>query len=99
MSQNPDPHDCCGPTDAVKPLAVETALRRILDLTEPLHGQERVAVRAALGRVLAADVHASVDVPPYTNSAMDGYALRGADLDLAASDGLRLVGESFAGHP
>jgi len=99
MSQNHDPHDCCGPADAVKPLAVEAALQRILDLTEPLHGQERVAVRAALGRVLAADVHASVDVPPYTNSAMDGYALRGADLDLAASDGLRLVGESFAGHP
>ncbi|RLA38108.1 MAG: molybdopterin molybdenumtransferase MoeA [Gammaproteobacteria bacterium] len=99
MNHKTDPHDCCGPDDDVKPLSVDQALQRIVGLVEPLAGQERVATRAALGRVLASDVNAVVDVPPYTNSAMDGFALRGDDLDLAASDGLRLIGESFAGHP
>jgi len=98
MNHKTDPHDCCGPDDDVKPLSVDQALQRIVELVEPLAGQERVATRAALGRVLASDVNAVVDVPPYTNSAMDGFALRGDDLDVAASDGLRLVGESFAGH-
>ena len=99
MSTAYDPHDCnVPPPGSTKPLSVDEALARILELTAPLDGRERVAIRAGLGRVLAADVHASVDVPPYTNSAMDGYALRGADLDLAEAQGLRLVGESFAGH-
>jgi molybdopterin molybdotransferase len=100
MSTTPDPHDCNTPAPgSARPLSVDQALERILALTAPVDGQERVAVRAALGRVLAEDVCAAVDVPPYTNSAMDGYALRGADLDAAAGDGLRLVGDSFAGHP
>ena len=49
----------------------------------------------ALGRVLAEDLHASIDLPPFDNSAMDGFALRGADLADGAR--LRLVGERFAG--
>jgi molybdopterin molybdotransferase len=47
------------------------------------------------GRLLAADVTTPVDVPAFTNSAMDGYALRGAD----APGELRVVGESAAGLP
>ncbi len=94
-----DPHDCNVPSDGKKLLSVDEALARINLLTEPLAGEERVAIRAALGRVLARDVAAAVDVPPYTNSAMDGYALRGADLESASRDGLELVGDAFAGHP
>jgi molybdopterin molybdotransferase len=60
-------------------------------------GVERVAVRAALGRVLAEDVQARADVPPHANSAMDGYAVRAADAVAGAS--LRVVGEIAAGHP
>ncbi len=99
MTSKPDPHDCNVPADGSRLMSVDEALERITALTEPVSGEERVAVRSALGRVLARDVTASVDVPPYTNSAMDGYALRGADLDAMAGDGLRLVGDSFAGHP
>lgn len=58
---------------------------------------ERVALARAHGRVLAQDLAAVLDQPGFDNSAMDGFALRHADL---ASDGetvLRLVGEQFAG--
>ena len=99
MSIKTDPHDCNVPADGSRLMSVDEALARIEALTSPLVGEERVAIRSALGRVLARDVTATVDVPPYTNSAMDGYALRGADLEAASGDGLRLVGDSFAGHP
>ena len=98
-AEKTDPHDCNAAGPGHELLSVDEALARIVALTEPLPGVERVAVRGALGRVLAADVAAAVDVPPYTNSAMDGFALRGDDLETAARNGLRLVGESFAGHP
>ncbi|HLK39104.1 MAG TPA: gephyrin-like molybdotransferase Glp [Polyangiaceae bacterium] len=59
---------------------------------------ERVPLAEAAGRVLATDVHATEAVPPFDHSAMDGYAVRSADL---AGDGpweLPLVGESAAGR-
>jgi molybdopterin molybdotransferase len=99
MTTKTDPHDCNVPADGSRLMSVDEAHARIEALIEPLSGEERVAIRAALGRVLAHDVSATVDVPPYTNSAMDGYALRGADLEAAVGQGLRLVGDSFAGHP
>jgi len=60
-------------------------------------GVEEVALEALAGRVLAEDVRARVDHPAFTNSAMDGYALRAADA--AAGAQARLVGESRAGAP
>jgi len=60
-------------------------------------GVEEVALEALAGRVLAEDVRARVDHPAFTNSAMDGYALRAADA--AAGARARLVGESRAGAP
>lgn len=59
---------------------------------------ERVALSAAHGRVLAAALDATLDQPGFDNSAMDGYALRYADLEHFTSDGLRLIGEQFAGR-
>mgnify|MGYP002780377425 CR=1 FL=1 len=58
---------------------------------------ERVPLARAHGRVLAEDLVAVVDQPPFDNSAMDGFAFRHADLALAQGDGLRLAGEQFAG--
>ncbi|MDH3712845.1 MAG: molybdopterin molybdotransferase MoeA [Gammaproteobacteria bacterium] len=78
-------------------LSVEQARERILDSLHPVPGEQRLALREALGRVLAADVHARIDVPPQINSAMDGYALRHEDL--AAATGLRIIGTSWAGKP
>ena len=59
---------------------------------------ERVALPRAHGRVLAQDLVASMPLPPFDNSAMDGYALRHADLHDAGVTGLRLIGEQFAGR-
>lgn len=58
---------------------------------------EPVALESALGRILAADVNAPFDVPGFANSAMDGYALRAADLEPDAETKLRLVGTILAG--
>lgn len=58
---------------------------------------ETVALARAQGRVLAADVAARVDVPGFDNSAMDGFAVRHADL--APGTVLTLAGEQFAGGP
>ena len=55
---------------------------------------QTVPLAQAIGRVLAEDVTAVRDQPPFTNSAMDGWALRAAD----APGALRIVGESAAGH-
>ncbi len=58
---------------------------------------EAVPLSRAHGRVLAQDVHAPLSLPPFDNSAMDGFALRHADLHDARTT-LRLVGEQFAGR-
>ena len=62
-------------------LPVEEALRRLLALAEatPIHGREIVPLAAADGRVLATELVAGLDLPPWPNSAMDGYALPLAD--------------------
>ncbi len=59
---------------------------------------ERVPTSRADGRVLAADVVAPVALPGFDNSAMDGFALRHADLHPDAATALRLAGEQFAGR-
>jgi molybdopterin molybdotransferase len=63
---------------------------------------ESVPIERALGRVSAEAVRAESPVPPFDNSAMDGYALRAADAAKASPDSpieLPLAGESRAGHP
>jgi molybdopterin molybdotransferase len=76
----------------------EEARQRVLERVAPLAAQERLAVKGALGRILAEDVRAPLDIPPLPNSARDGYALRGADLVSSESIYLRLVAEVPAGQ-
>lgn len=59
---------------------------------------ERAALARAHGRVLASDVVATLAQPPFDNSAMDGFALRHADLAATGDTTLALVGEQFAGE-
>jgi molybdopterin molybdotransferase len=66
-------------------LTAAEALRSILAAT-PVLGRETVAVRQALGRVLADPVFSTRQLPPADNSAMDGYAVRVADLAGASGD-------------
>ncbi len=75
-------------------ITIEQARSEILAATRPLES-EPVKITDALGRVLAQDVTATGDLPPFPSSAMDGYAIR-AD---TGSDTLEVVGESSAGHP
>lgn len=59
---------------------------------------ERLALARTHGRVLAQDVIAPMALPPFDNSAMDGYAVRHCDLVGGEATALRLVGEQFAGR-
>jgi molybdopterin molybdotransferase len=65
----------------------------------PVTATERVHVRGALGRVLAEDVMSPLNVPAHDNSAMDGYAVRHADLKNEGEVTLKVAGSSFAGAP
>jgi molybdopterin molybdotransferase len=79
-------------------LPVRDAQKIIRDFVTPLRATEQVALRAALGRVLAADITSPIDVPAHDNSAMDGYALRGADLSPDAEMRLRVIDTVYAGR-
>lgn len=82
-------------------LTVAEARGRILERIAPLDHQS-VPLRAAHGRVLAEDVHAERDVPPFANSAMDGYAVRAQDIATASTQSpvrLPVIGEVRAGTP
>jgi len=66
----------------------EEALRLLLEHAAPLT-PVRADLESALGRVLAEDVVAAANVPPFVNSAMDGYAVRAADVEGAAPEAVR----------
>ncbi len=80
-------------------LSVDEAKQRILDSVTPINGEEKLAIRATLNRVLARDILSTINVPPYDNSAMDGYAVSSTDLPQQGETRLDVVGESFAGNP
>ncbi len=61
-------------------------------------GSGRIAIARAHGRILARDVAAPMALPPFDNSAMDGFALRHADLAGEGDTTLEVVGEQFAGR-
>ena len=78
-------------------MSVAEALARVLAEVRPLPA-ERVTLADAAGRVLAEDLAALHTQPPAAVSAMDGYAVRGADVG-AAPVTLAVIGEVAAGHP
>ena len=87
-------------------LPVAQAREFIARLVPRVQAVEMLALRSALGRVLARDIVSAFDVPAHDNSAMDGYALRGSDLaalvgsnsDNASDTVLQVVGSGFAGQ-
>ncbi|MEJ7725165.1 MAG: hypothetical protein WKF64_12725, partial [Ilumatobacteraceae bacterium] len=76
-------------------IALEDAQRTVLSQCPPLRPVS-VALADAVGRVLAADVVAPEDVPPFDNSALDGYAVLAADLTGGPAE-LQVVDEVAAG--
>lgn len=80
-------------------LSVADARARIDALVTPINGTEQLPIRSALNRILAIPVISSINVPPYTNSAMDGYALNGTDLPVSGTIRLNIIGRAMAGAP
>lgn len=81
-------------------LSLEEALERILPLCHPVETEE-VALEEAGGRVLAEDITAQENIPPFCRSPYDGYALRAADTQQASKERgicLRIIEEIPAGH-
>jgi len=92
---SPDPTDPRG----AGTLSAGEALERMLAAAPALDGSDTVALVDALDRVLATDLVSPLDVPGHRNSAVDGFALRGADLTDDAERSFQVVGDSFAGKP
>ena len=76
-------------------ISVEEALGHLFALVSPLE-TETVPLTNAIGRVMAKDAVARRDQPPFAASAMDGYAVRGAEVAVGA--GFDVIGEAAAGH-
>jgi molybdopterin molybdotransferase len=87
----------CADTDASSALTVAEARAAIGERVGRITDQEKVAVRDALGRVLAEACVSPVDVPGHTNSAMDGYAFAGADLPGEGTAEFEVSGAVLAG--
>lgn len=84
----------------VKMISVDEALEYVLKHFEPLEPEE-VEILDALDRVLAEDVYSDMDIPPFDNSAMDGYAVRTADTVGASPETpvtLRVIADLAAGY-
>ena len=77
----------------------QIAQQHILHQIKPLTETETVPIREALHRVLAEDIHSTINVPSHTNSAMDGYAICGEDIPSSGHCSLRLIGTAWAGLP
>jgi molybdopterin molybdotransferase len=83
-------------------IPLDEARRRLAAAASPISRVERVPLREASGRVASADVRSAIDVPPFSRSAMDGYAVIAADTAGAgrkAPAKLRLVDRIHTGRP
>jgi len=80
-------------------LSFEQALERIQQSISPIKGKKNVTIREAAGHILAEDVTSPLDVPPFINSAMDGYAISSNDIPASGNISLKVIGKSFAGCP
>lgn len=92
--ESQSPAACC---DTLSPafLSVTQGQEKILSLVNTVTDTESCSVESSFGRVLAGDIISPVNVPQYTNSAMDGYAIRGDDLE---RQHYQIVAEVLAGH-
>jgi molybdopterin molybdotransferase len=78
-------------------MSVNEAVGIIAARVSPVHEVETVALTEADGRILAHDISASLPLPPFTNSAVDGYAVRGGDLPAAGEAAFPVTGRLKAG--
>ncbi|WP_353407461.1 molybdopterin molybdotransferase MoeA [Pseudoteredinibacter isoporae] len=81
---------------SLKPL--EEALTELLNSVTPLSRPEHRPIQGALDCVLAEDIHSSIDVPGFDNSAMDGYALNIDTEQAETGQEFKVIGQAFAGQ-
>ncbi|MCU7875129.1 MAG: molybdopterin molybdotransferase MoeA [Candidatus Thiodiazotropha sp. (ex Lucinoma borealis)] len=98
-SQAIDSTVSCTDPEASSTLTVTTAREAILANISPILTTQRLALRDALGCVLAEEIVSPVDVPGHTNSAMDGYAIAGSGLPEQEQRDFTLIGTAAAGMP
>jgi molybdopterin molybdotransferase len=79
-------------------LPIDEVERILRERVMPVPETETVRLAAAYGRVMASDITAPIDLPPFDNSAVDGYAVRAADLDRAAETKLAISERVTAGR-
>ena len=82
-----------------KSLSPVSALEKIQSAIKPVKDIEKIAIRDALNRVLAEDIHSLINVPSGMNSAMDGYAVNSEDIPENGINELKVIGTSWAGRP
>jgi molybdopterin molybdotransferase len=88
------PMDCCSSPDL---LPIDEAIAQMLSVVSPVKSTLNRPLLDTLGQILADDILSPISVPPFDNSAMDGYAIRRDDLKTTTS--LPIAGKSFAGQP
>jgi len=91
-------HTCCDNIET-ETLSVTQAIDYLEHSLKPIDQEEQLAIRSALNRILAKPIYSQIDVPPYDKSAMDGYALRSADLPKQGQCQLTVIATAFAGKP
>jgi len=87
--------DISSPTHSMMPF--EDAMSRMLNSISPIEDRENLGLEDCLGRVLAADIQSPLNMPPFDNSAMDGYALSVEGSQSITT--LTLIGTALAGVP
>ncbi|WP_413283365.1 molybdopterin molybdotransferase MoeA [Vibrio sp. MA40-2] len=85
---------CC---DAPGLMPIDDAIEQMLSSVTEIKTTQQLALENTVGFVLAEDILSPINVPPFDNSAMDGYAIKRNDL--VATNILQLAGKSFAGQP
>ena len=80
-------------------LPIDSALSKILSEITQVKETETIDITETLGRILAEDIIADVDVPAAANSAMDGYAILSSDIPGDELNTLKIIGTSWAGRP
>lgn len=97
MNNSININDCFDPRSGLVPIA--EAAKRILSEIKAIEDSEYVDINNAVGRILADTVYSSMNVPPHSNSAMDGYAVSAKAMPETGNKEFSVVGTALAGKP